>query len=104
GRVARRVDGGEVELGRLDDVAVGQRAVEPDLALAVPGPEPEHRGARPLAEAGRAGRVVLVGVGQQDPADAVAAAAGDGVEVGVVGRAGVDDGDLVDADQVGVGA
>src|SRR5690606_40059821 len=61
GRVARRVDGGEEELGRLDDVADGQRAVEPDLALAVPGPEPEHRGARPLAEAGRAGRVVLVG-------------------------------------------
>ena len=45
-----------------------------------------------------------MGVGADDPTDAVAAAAGDGIEVAGVVGAGVDDRDLVDADQVGVGA
>ena len=45
-----------------------------------------------------------MGVGAHDPADAVAAAAEDGVEVAVVVGTGVDDDDLVDADEVGVGA
>ena len=53
---------------------------------------------------GGAGRVVGVGVGADDPTDAVAAATGDGVEVvGVVGPR-IDDDDLVDAHEVGVGA
>ena len=74
--------------------------------LPFPSPGPNARTSAPvrLLQAGRAGGVVLVGVGEQDPADAVAAAAGDGVEVGVVAGPGVDDRDLVDADQVGVGA
>jgi hypothetical protein len=41
---------------------------------------------------------------QTDPADAIAPAAGDGVEVGGIVGARVDHDDLVDADQVGVGA
>ena len=56
------------------------------------------------ASAGGARGVVGVGVGAQDPADAVAAAAGDGVEVAGVVGARIDDGDLVDADEVGVRA
>ncbi len=63
-----------------------------------------HLGAGAGLAARRRRGVVGVGVGADDPADAVAAAAGDGVEVpGVVGP-GVDHHDLVDADEVGVGA
>ena len=74
------------------------------LPLPARRPEGQDLGAGALLEADGAGGVVLVGVGEQDPADAVAAAAGDGVEVGGVAGTGVDDRDLVDADQVGVGA
>ena len=66
--------------------------------------EGQDLGAGAGLEAGGAGRVVGVGVGADDPADAIAAAADDGVEVGVVVGPGVDHGDLVDADEVGVGA
>ena len=55
---------------------------------------------RALGQTGGAGRVVGVGVGARDPADAVAAAARDRVEVGVVVRARIDDHDLVDADEL----
>ena len=85
-------------------VAVAERAVESTLPRPSPRSERQDLGAGALLEARGAGRVVGVGVGEQDPADAVAAAAGDGVEVGVVVGPGVDDDDLVDADQVGVGA
>ena len=57
----------------VEPVAVGER---------------EHLRAGPLLQAGDAGRVVGVGVRGEDPADAVAAAAGDDVEVPVVGRPG----------------
>ena len=95
------MDGAEHELGGLDRVAVGERAVDLEAVARVEG---EHLGAGALLQAGHAGEVVDVGVGAGDPADAVAAAAGDGVEVlGVVGP-GIDHDDLVDADEVGVGA
>ena len=66
--------------------------------------EGQDLGAGALLEPGRAGRVVGVGVGAQDPADAIATAAGDGVEVRRVVGTRVDHRDLVDADEVGVGA
>ena len=100
-RVAGRVHGAEHELGGLDHVAVGHRPVDGEAVARVEG---QHLGAGAGLEAGDAGGVVGVGVGADDPADAVAAAAGDGVEVaGVVGP-GIDHHDLVDADEVGVGA
>ena len=101
--VARGVQGREVELGGLDDRLVTERAVEPDLALALAAVERQDLGPGPLLEAHGAGRVVLVGVRQQDPADAVAAAARDRVEVLGIARAGVDHCDLVDAHEVRVG-
>ena len=80
----------------VDEVAVAHQAVAVG--------ERQDLGAGALLEAGGPRRVVGVGVGAQDPPDAAAAGRGDGVEVlGVVGTR-VDDRDLVDADQVGVGA
>ena len=73
-----RVHGPEHELGGLDRVAVAEGAVDLEAVARVEG---EHLGAGALLEAGHAGEVVDVGVGADDPADAVAAAAGDGVEV-----------------------
>ena len=66
--------------------AVAQRPVEADLAL----PRARKPGSRQaeLLQADGA-EVVLVGVGRQDPADAVAAP-GDGVEVGGFTGTGVD--------------
>ena len=100
-RVARRVHGLEPELGGVDGVALADATIDLE-AVAVA--ERHHLGAGALLEAGGAGRVVRVGVGAHDPADAIAAAPDDGVEVGVVVGTGIDDHDLVDADQVGVGA
>ncbi len=100
-RVAGGVDGGEAELRRLDLEAVGDHRVHDPFGVRDEG---EHLGAGALLEARGAGRVVLVGVGEHDPADAVAAAAGDGIEVLVVGWARIDHRDLVDAHEVGVGA
>ena len=101
GRVAGRVQGPET------NSVASMTSPSPSGAVdleAVAGVEGQHLGAGALLEPGGAGEVVDVGVGADDPADAVAAAAGDGVEVGGVVGAGVDDHDLVDADQVGVGA
>jgi hypothetical protein len=99
-RVAGGVERGEPELGPLEHVAVRHRAVDGER---VPAVEAEHLGAGALLQAGRPGRVVAVGVRAEDPPDPVATAAGDGVEVRRVVGPGIDDGDLVDADEVGVG-
>ena len=101
GRVARRVDGADAELGGLDRVAVGEEAVDGHVVAVV---ERADLGAGAGLEPRGGGGVVGVGVGEQDPADAPAAAADDGVEVDVVVGTGVDDRDLVDADQIRVRA
>ena len=77
-RVAGRVHGAEDELGGLDGVAVGQGPIDLEPVTGVEG---EHLGAGALAQARHAGEVIDVGVGAGDPADAVAAAPRDGVEV-----------------------
>ena len=65
----------------------------------------EHLGARGLHQAGGARRVVGMGVGEQHPAHPLLhRRADDGVDVALVVGTGVDDRDLVDADEVGVGA
>ncbi len=100
--VAGRVDGLEAELGRLDQRR--RRASLRSTSRPSRASERQDLGAGARLQAGRTRRVVGVGVGAHDPADAIAAAAGDGVEVlGGVGTR-VDHRDLVDADQVGVGA
>ena len=101
GRVAGRVDGGEGEARTLDTIAVGETTVGLE---AVARREPQHLGAGTGLQAGRARGVVGVGVRREDPADAVPATCGDGVEVGGFVGPGVYDRDLVDADEVGVRA
>src|SRR5690606_3344846 len=100
-RVARRVDGPEGELGPFDGVAVHQ---VPVAHQAVPVVEGQDLGTGALLEPRCTGRVVRVGVGAEDPADAVATRGRYGIEVGFVGGAGVDHCDLVYADHVAVGA
>ena len=66
-----------------DDVALARGDVGRE---AVAGVEADQRRARPLRQAGGAGRVVLVGVGDDDRADPSGADLGDAVEV--LGRVG----------------
>ena len=100
-RMARRVDSGEAKLGALEREALPRAAIGREPVAFV---EADDLCARAILQPHRPGRVVGMGVGDDDPADAIAAACGHGVEVAGVVRTRVDDGDLVDAHQVGVGA
>ena len=67
--------------------------------------EGQHLGAGGLRQARGPGRVVGVRVGEQHPAHALLhRRADDGVDVALVVGTGIDHRDLVDADEVGVGA
>ncbi|MEZ5207214.1 MAG: hypothetical protein R2690_09635 [Acidimicrobiales bacterium] len=99
--VAGGVDRPHAELGGGDGVAVGELAVGLHAAL---GREGQDLGAGAGLERLGAGGVVRVVMGEGDPADAITAAADDGLEVRLVLDGRVDHDHLVDADEVGVGA
>ena len=101
GRVPRGVQSPQHELRRLDQIALAERSIDGQPIARV---ERHHLGTGALLEAGDAGGVVAMRVRAGDPADAVAAAPGDGIEVGGVVGPGIDHHDLVDPHQVGVRA
>ena len=105
-RVPGRVQHLEPELGALDRVALADDAVGHDRGVLVEAlAVGEHLGAGRLHQSGGAGRVVGMGVGEQHPAHPLLhRRADDGVDVALVVGTGVDHRDLVDADEVGVGA
>ena len=81
------------------------RSSDDRAVLVEPLAEREHLGAGGLHEPGGARRVVGMRVGEQHPAHPLAhRRADDRVDVALVVGPGVDHRDLVDADEVGVGA
>ncbi len=103
--MTRGVQHFEAELRALDRVAFADDAIGNDRrvlvdALAVR----EHFRARGLHQPCGSGPMIRMGVGQDDPADALAhRGAHDGVDVALIVGPGIDDGDLVDPHQIGVG-
>jgi hypothetical protein len=104
GAVGKDDVGSEVEVARgIEQRAAG--AAGPGRPAAAMGPVSGGRGAGQRLQAGGQGRMVAMGVGDQDARHGLA---GEGVNQccpmrGVVG-AGIDDGDLAGADDIGVGA
>lgn len=99
--MAGGVDGPQPELGGFNAVTVSEEAVGAD---AVPTGKGKQFSSGPLAQRFGSRGVVSVVVGQHDPADPVSAATQNGVKViGVVG-AGIDDGDLINTDEIRVGS
>ncbi len=105
-RVTRGVQHVEAPLAALDGVALPDHPVGDHVSVLVAVlAEGEHLGAGRLHEAGRAGPVVGVRVGEHHPPDPFPhRRADDGVDVRLDVRSRVDDRHLVDPDQVRVRA
>ena len=99
--VPGRVHRAQHVLGGCDGVTVGERVGDGE---AVAGTEGQHSRSGLGGDLGGGRPVVEVRVGAHDATDAAASGGHDGGDVAGVGRAGVEHGHVVVADQVGVGA
>ena len=113
GGVPGRIDGLDDQLAALEPVAVKKQPVgderrvvglEPDGSPAGRGPEGQDRSPGDLLQPSGQRRVVDVRVRHENPAQPVTCGLQESGQVGVVVRAGVDEGQTIIAEQVGVRA